>query len=66
MSDEYIDIRFVSEAHTVCNRMHGNTVGVHRHASPLATCVRSVACAVSIARMLSGEGASSTVYNVTR
>ena len=39
---------------------------MHRHASPLATCVRSVACAVSIARMLSGEGASSTVYNVTR
>ena len=66
MPDEYIDLRSVSDAHFVCNGMRGNTVRVHRHASPLATCVRSVACAVSIARMLSGEGASSTVYDVTR
>ena len=39
---------------------------MHRHSSPLATCVHRVACAVSVARMLAGEGASSTVYNVTR
>ena len=51
----------------------GGTLGVHWHAwkhglsaSVLFAVDGSCACAVSVARLLSGEGASSTVYNVTR
>ena len=51
----------------------GGTLCVHWHAwkhglsaSVLFAVDGSCVCAVSVARLLSGEGASSTVYNITR
>ena len=47
-------------------RVHGHAWKHGLSASVLFAVDGSCACAVSVARLLSGEGASSTVYNVTR